>query len=48
VAAILKHHGIEAGGVPRRKPEPVVETPLYHVDDLVRAILGSEGNGNGH
>lgn len=33
---------------PRRKAEPVAETKQYHLDDLVRAILGSESNGNSH
>jgi hypothetical protein len=33
---------------PRRKAERVEETPQYHLDDLVRAIIGGESNGNGH
>jgi len=32
----------------RPAPEPVVERKAYFVDDLLRAIAGSEGNGNGH
>jgi hypothetical protein len=54
VGAILQRYNVAVpSSTPDEKhrrpaPQPVAEQKAYFVDDLLRAITGAEGNGNGH